>query len=109
MNDDKSVLVLSRDDVERNMTIQVDRQKPNFICQSYNNSLILTNLIMEEDRKDEFTLVFLDYFPQSSNFLDNGNEELFDSIIFEFKDREKNESAMVKEFFQTCNFLVEQI
>uniref|UniRef100_A0A915KNI8 Uncharacterized protein n=1 Tax=Romanomermis culicivorax TaxID=13658 RepID=A0A915KNI8_ROMCU len=92
MDDNKSVLVLSQDDVEQNMKIQIDRPKPNFICQSYNNSLILTNLIMEEDSKDEFVLVFLDYFPQSS-ILDNRNEELFDSIIFDFKGQKENETA----------------
>uniref|UniRef100_A0A915IHT9 Uncharacterized protein n=1 Tax=Romanomermis culicivorax TaxID=13658 RepID=A0A915IHT9_ROMCU len=100
MNADKSVLVLSQDDVEQDMTIQVGRQKPNFVCQSYNNSLILTNVIMQEDPKDEFVLVFLNYFPESSNLLDDGNEELFDSIIFDFKGQKENETATVEEFIE---------
>uniref|UniRef100_A0A915ITL4 Uncharacterized protein n=1 Tax=Romanomermis culicivorax TaxID=13658 RepID=A0A915ITL4_ROMCU len=100
VNDDKSVLVLSQNDVEQNMTIRVDRQKTNFICQSYNDSLILTNLIMQEDQENEFTLVFIDYFLQSSNLSDNRNGELFDSVIFEFKGKKKNETATVKEFIE---------
>uniref|UniRef100_A0A915KQ13 Uncharacterized protein n=1 Tax=Romanomermis culicivorax TaxID=13658 RepID=A0A915KQ13_ROMCU len=100
MKNDKSVLVLTQNDVEKNMKIHVERQKPTFTCQSYNDSLILTKSTIKQDLEDEFSLIFIDYFPQSSNLLDNRNRDLFDSIVFEFEDEKKHETATVKEFME---------
>uniref|UniRef100_A0A915I6T0 Uncharacterized protein n=1 Tax=Romanomermis culicivorax TaxID=13658 RepID=A0A915I6T0_ROMCU len=55
-------------------------------------------MIMKGDPKAKFTLVFIDYFPQSANLIDNRNEALFDSIIFEFRGTKKNETASICSF-----------
>uniref|UniRef100_A0A915IW53 Uncharacterized protein n=1 Tax=Romanomermis culicivorax TaxID=13658 RepID=A0A915IW53_ROMCU len=57
-------LVLSLEDIIANTDISINKRKTDMKCQSYKDSLILTNLNLDNqiDESNNLTLIFVDYF-----------------------------------------------
>uniref|UniRef100_A0A915IFZ6 Vacuolar protein sorting-associated protein 13 DH-like domain-containing protein n=1 Tax=Romanomermis culicivorax TaxID=13658 RepID=A0A915IFZ6_ROMCU len=99
IDSNKSVVILSDQDVVQNMAIIIGKQKTKMKCQSFKNSLILTNSFNVQNYINRLTFIFIDYFASR-------RREMFNSLKLRF---ENFQNVEVENLLEDCHFLIEYI